>query len=363
MDADERQRAIIDRVERDGTVKVNDLAEMLGVAAVTVRVDVRELARRGLVSRVHGGVSRARARAETSAETDAATSSGPLPTLGMVVPHSAYYYPKVVAGARETADRLGARLVLGVSQNDADEERALVGRLLRSGIHGLAIATTLDPSTSPDTESWLAGIDVPTVLVERRSGRGTRLVEHVATEHEFGAHDAVRHLWEVGRRRIGLLHFATITAPRLRQGFDEALGAFGLDDVSADVPRNLTDDSAATLDAAADDVARAVRSGALDALIVHNDVAALPLLSRLQQAGVGVPSDLALVTYDDELAPLADPPLTAVAPPREAVGEQAVRMLLDRLRDPSQPPRQLLLRPELRVRSSCGGEGGAIRAS
>ena len=79
MSADERHRAILARVEADGTVSVRELAESLGVAAVTLRVDVRELARRGLVNRVHGAVTRVPSATPTASPAAQAASSAASP--------------------------------------------------------------------------------------------------------------------------------------------------------------------------------------------------------------------------------------------------------------------------------------------
>ncbi|GAB3835896.1 LacI family DNA-binding transcriptional regulator [Kribbella italica] len=349
MNADERHRAVLELVDTKGSITVRELAEELGVAAVTARVDVRELARRGLLNRVHGGATRVDVRTSpTTGERPARTTTY---TLGMVVPHASYYYPKVVSGAGSSADELGARIVLGVSQNDVAEERVQVARLLESGVDGLVIATRLDPQKSPETEAWLRTIPVPVVLAERRAGWQSGTVEHVATDHEQGAYDAVQHLAALGHRHIGLMHFDTITAPRLVTGYDAALAAL---EFAPQVPRELRDESPLELEKTAESIQHEVRAGTLDALIVHHDVAALPLVSRLRQLGVDIPGDLAIVAYDDELAALSDPPLTAVAPPRTEVGATAVNLLVQRLTDPSRPPHHLLLRPHLRIRNSCG---------
>jgi DNA-binding LacI/PurR family transcriptional regulator len=353
LQADERHLAILQLVDARGTITGQEIADELGVAAVTVRGDVRELARRGLVSRTHGAVTRVQ---DAPATTRARVTKAPR-TIGMVVPHASYYYPAVVSGAQSAAEALGAKLVLGVSQNDVTEERALVSRLLDSGVDGLVIASRLDPQRSPETEDWLRSIPVPIVLAERRAGRDSGQIEHVATDHEQGAYDAVQHLARLGHRQIGLLLFTTITAPRLRTGYDAAMAALDLPQPPPEVPRELLDESPAELEQKAAAIITAVRTGALDALIVHHDVAALPLVSRLRQAGIGVPEDLAVVAYDDELAALSDPPLTAVAPPRTAVGAGAVRLLVERLEEPDRPLHQVLLRPELRIRGSCGSAG------
>jgi DNA-binding LacI/PurR family transcriptional regulator len=67
------------------------------------------------------------------------------------------------------------------------------------------------------------------------------------------------------------------------------------------------------------------------ALLVHSDREAISLVEQAQERGMRVPADLAVIAYDDEVAALADPPLTAVRPPRAAIGASAVELLTRRL--------------------------------
>ena len=57
MLAHQRQEVILDAVRSRGGVRVADLVERLGVSEMTVRRDIGELSRRGLVARVHGGAA------------------------------------------------------------------------------------------------------------------------------------------------------------------------------------------------------------------------------------------------------------------------------------------------------------------
>ncbi len=65
-----RRQQILQRIQRDGGVSVADLARDHGVSPVTVHRDLEELAREGLVERVHGGAR----------SLGAPAASGPLPT-------------------------------------------------------------------------------------------------------------------------------------------------------------------------------------------------------------------------------------------------------------------------------------------
>ena len=52
-----RRDQLLDVLRREGTVRVSDIASVLGVTPVTVRRDITQLANEGLVRRVHGGAT------------------------------------------------------------------------------------------------------------------------------------------------------------------------------------------------------------------------------------------------------------------------------------------------------------------
>lgn len=80
----------------------------------------------------------------------------------------------------------------------------------------------------------------------------------------------------------------------------------------------------------------------------------MAMIEAALSAGISVPGDLSIVSYDDEIAELMTPPLTAVKPPRAEVGAAAVDLLLDRLEHPGRALRQLSLTPALTIRESTG---------
>ena len=50
-----RRAQMLERIQRDGGVSVAELARAYAVSAITVHRDLEQLAREGLVERVHGG--------------------------------------------------------------------------------------------------------------------------------------------------------------------------------------------------------------------------------------------------------------------------------------------------------------------
>lgn len=374
----ERHDRLLALVRERGTARVSDLAAQLGVSPVTARRDVEALASKGLLDRVHGQVSwpGAQEGAERRAGGEqAAAAPGSGPVLGLLAPSATYYFAEVIRGAREAAARAGARLILRISDYRPEDDRARTEGLLAAGAEGLLVAPGWRaPGDQAEHGDWIAGLPVPAVLLERRATPGTALdaLDRVSSDHRHGVVLAVRHLVGLGHRAPLLVaRTDSPTALAVRSGYAEALGALGLGEpgpVIDSVPSELDPDG---FEAAVRAVHSAVASGAATAALVHNDVAAIEMVQRLAELGVRVPGDLAVIAYDDEIAALADTPLTAVAPPKRQVGRLATELLVERLAQAAEgtgaqaggppeglaeddPGRHLTLLPKLRVRASCG---------
>jgi LacI family transcriptional regulator len=91
------------------------------------------------------------------------------------------------------------------------------------------------------------------------------------------------------------------------------------------------------------------------AIVVGNNRMTIGVMRAARDARVRIPDDLAIVSFDDfEWADLFHPSLTAIAQPTQAMGEQALQLVLTRLADPSMPTRRVVMRPTLVHRDSCG---------
>jgi len=100
-----------------------------------------------------------------------------------------------------------------------------------------------------------------------------------------------------------------------------------------------------------------MRHESLEAFVCVNDRIAGQLMHFFLARGVRIPEDVRLVRIDDvSYAGLLPVPLTTVRQPTRAIGETALHTMLDRIRTPRQPPREILLDGELVVRRSCGAE-------
>ncbi|RBM07395.1 substrate-binding domain-containing protein [Streptomyces sp. PT12] len=356
----ERQERILAAVRQRGTVRLGELVERLGVSAVTVRRDVTALADRGLLRRVHGGVTlphRGAAEPEERRTPFGPTAAGIL--LGMVVPSVEYYWPQVIQGAQTSVNAAGGRLVMRVSSYEPGEDRRQITALLERGTRTLLVAPVVTGAYGLDLLRWLATLPVPVVMVEREPPPElpTLALDAATTEHALGAGLAVRHLVTLGHRSIALvLSRQSPTSRALRRGWTGTMAELGLPRPDAwqfEVASYGTPGWAA----AYDHVLRRCRERGATALLVHSDREAIGMVERARDLGISVPGEMAVVSYDDEVAATSDPPLTAVRPQKHRLGRVAAELALARATEVERRPvHRVQLWPTLEVRESCGGQ-------
>jgi DNA-binding LacI/PurR family transcriptional regulator len=191
--------------------------------------------------------------------------------------------------------------------------------------------------------------EMPIVAIDRRVA-GVDL-DFVGTDHFQGAYEATRHLIERGHRRIAHLTRLESTeagVERLR-GYQQALTDAGLD---VD-PRHilLALESGRRLDS---QVLHTVftASDAPTAIFLLADFWAPVVVAELRSIGLRVPSDVALVGFDDVLQPGLDVELTSMAQNFEGIGKTAGELIVRRLADPGAPAETKVYPAELRIRKS-----------
>lgn len=356
----QRRERLMDELRAHGAITVRDIAAKLGVSELTIRRDVNILADEGLVSRVHGGATLP-SPLDRSTAGRATTHSY---SIGMVVPSLDYYWPQVISGARGEAEVQNLRILVRGSAYDAADNRRHVQALLDTqNIDGLIVAPDMGGEHGKELLRWLNALPIPVVLAERRSPSEipAHKLEWVATDHAFGAGMAVRHLWQEGHRMIGCLtDSSSPTSPHVVRGWKQAMAALKIP-----LDKSIHEDSAKmdNGDRAKhfDRVLELCRSSGTTAMLVHSDTQAVAFVQHCVDRGVDVPGSMAIVGYDDEVAYLAEPAISAVRPPKSYVGKVAVQLMAARLAEGRmRPVHRIDLNPELIVRDSSLGAPRAV---
>ena len=266
-------------------------------------------------------------------------------TIGVLVPEiSEGYATLVLRGIEDRLLQEGYLYFVASHRHHADLLEEYPKLLLDRAVEGLIAVDT--PCTRP--------LRVPVVAVSghwRTSG-----VTNVRLNHEHAALAALRHLKELGHRRIAVIkgqQFSSDTAVRWRT-IREAARRLDIVIDPALVGQLEGDGPLAEL---GQSVTRELRQRAPDftALFAFNDLSAFGAIGALREAGLRVPDDVSVVGFDDiQSAASHNPPLTTIRQPLRQMGEVAAETLVARIVAGSRAeyPRTIQVEPELVVRAS-----------
>lgn len=270
-------------------------------------------------------------------------------SIGVVIPDIQNpFFTSVVRGIEEVLQAADHTLLLGNSDEIPGREELYLSTLRAEGVAGLLFVPI---NSTPKSYTQLARGDVPIVAVDRMP-LGMN-VDLVTVDNARGAHDAVTHLARLGHRRIALVGGPAqhSTARERHHGYLTALAEAGLRPHKRLVrDGNFREDGGYwAMRALLDEREPAT------AAFVANNLMTMGALRAIHQAGLRIPTDIALVGFDDmPWATSLEPPLTAVAQPAREIGAVAAQLLLSRMREPGRPPQRIELPTQLVVRASCG---------
>lgn len=174
----------------------------------------------------------------------------------------------------------------------------------------------------------------------------------IGCDNFAGGRMVAEHLVGLGRKRIAFLGDASSHYPEFFEryrGCDALLREAGL---SAD-PSLQVDALSSEEEGYQAAKALLAREAAFDAVFAASDLIAIGAIRALNEHGLRVPEDIAVVGFDDiAMARFATPPLTTVIQDTGRAGELLVETLLRLVRD--QPAESMMLPAKLVVRKSSG---------
>lgn len=264
------------------------------------------------------------------------------------------YVMGVLAGAESAARGADADLVV-VSSEGTGMSRSWLAEAAGSGAEGVVAVTT--PVRARHVQ-WSRSLRLPLIVIDpilREPGIDGLLT--VSATNWEGGRSAVRHLLDLGHRRIGFLDGPEGSVPgqQRAEGYRSALAAAGIP---------LTDELLHSGDfSAAQGEEGAARMLGLPepptAIFAASDNLAYGAMRAARARGLDIPADLSVVGFDDTMITRwTQPQLTAVRQPLFAMGQVAVERLLALLDDPSRFAHPFELRTELVERGSTAPPRG-----
>ncbi|MGG1877565.1 LacI family DNA-binding transcriptional regulator [Paenibacillus cisolokensis] len=270
-------------------------------------------------------------------------------TFGLLIPDiSNPFFAEVARAVEDRAHQLGYSVIICSTDNKDDRVERYIGLLKQKSVDGIIMGTGIE---RVDMAAELSG-SMPVVAIGREWSSVP--VHTVVADDYQGGRAAASHLLGLGHRRCAVLSESmTIISSRERvQGYRQALE-------EADIP--LHNDHIRICKFTIEDGRRNTALLLADenrptALFCCNDLLAVGALQAAREAGVRVPEQLSIVSFDNTiLAAVTDPPLTSVAQPMEQLGAMAVNLLVKELEEKPSDKQRIVLQTELIVRESTAG--------
>lgn len=280
--------------------------------------------------------------------------SGRTGVIGLALPElSLAYFAELADLVMQAAEEQG--LTVLIEQTRGEREREI--QTLSSRTRALTDGLIFSPLGMGQEDAAALAVDFPLVTLGERIFDGP--TDHVTMQNIEAARAATEFLLGSGRKRIAVLGAhpgEEIGSAGLRlRGYREALEAAGIpyDDalIGYSGPWHRENGAAAMRELLEADVS-------FDAVFGLNDELALGGFRVLQQAGLRVPEDVAVIGFDNiDETQYSLPSLSTVEPGRLEIARKAVATLVERINERSTgaqpvPPREIPVTFEVIARES-----------
>jgi LacI family transcriptional regulator len=269
-------------------------------------------------------------------------------TIGIIVDDLlSPFTPPIVRGIQDYLNEHGFLSLIVNSDWDPGQEQAAIKTLLSRPVDGIVFVEYSHQTHSDDLERSKK----PHVFVHRLFG--SPIKNSVVPDDYYGASLATEHLIQLGHRRIAYINGPENwhTCRARLSGYQDTLASHHLPfDVSLVQPGDWEIESGY---AAAKNVLKLAEHPT--AIFAANDAMALGALYAIQDSGLNVPDDVAVVGYDNRnFTKTVRPRITTVSMPVIEMGSVAAELLLRQIAEGRKEEEEIKVKGQLIIRETCG---------
>lgn len=273
-------------------------------------------------------------------------------TIGLIVPELMNeYWVQLFEELQDAFWPKGYALILGSTNRSTEKEIEFLKSFIERRVDGLILG--FETAEDETVMNLLDRYSIPVVTLDPRKSEFDCLMG----DHLQGATEAVQHLIRLGHRDIVFLGGPTV--PDMRElGYRNA---FMLNNLQVKEELVVRADSPVNFQLGYQEMkAFLKREIPFTAIFSYNDMVAFGAIRALEEEGLRVPDDVAVVGYDDvQMASMFKPSLTTVRQPIRDIAQSMVQLLseiieMDEEKRKAKPKKVISFKMELVVRESCG---------
>jgi LacI family transcriptional regulator len=330
-------------------VSIKDIAKQLNISITTVSFVINGKAREkniseSLTKKVLELVAELNYQPNTLATS---LRTGKTKIIGFLVDDiSEPFFSGIARRIDEIASSLGYKILFSSTRNDTEKAIELLQIFKDRHVDGYIMAL---PEGLEEEVKKLIQTDAPVVLFDR-------YVQDVKTDYVIidnlsSTYEATEHLIKNNYKKIGFVTIDTLQQQMVDRlaGYESAVKKYNL---PAIVKKIKYVNSAESIE----EMIRFFKAEKqLDAVVFAANYICLDGLRTFRKLGIQIHKDMAVVSFDDfEILEFCEPPVTAIAQPLEAIAENVMKILLNKLKKSGKPVEnmQVSLPTILNVRGS-----------
>lgn len=332
------------------TVKITDVAKAAGVSTATVSrvLSTPEVARPQTRDKVMQAVRELGYQPNMLARQLRTQTTSTVIVITPDIENS--FLQGVIEGIGAEADQYGYHMLIADLNSQPSLGEYYYEALLRRQVDGVislsASMTNLLMNQVQPTEKRIP-------IVAAVQPASDLPVPCVSIDNVDAARAAVRHLIRLGHRKIAFLSAPSEYAP-----YKDRLAGYrsALEEHDIMLDDKLIRYGQSSLRGGYEQMQDLLSRGAeFDALFAAGDVIAIGAMKAMEEAGIKVPGDCAIVGFDDiDISSFSTPKLTTIRQPRNLIGRRAFQKLLGSMKGEIEENTTEILPYELVIRESCG---------
>lgn len=257
------------------------------------------------------------------------------------------FFRYISRAVEDTAHQNGYSVILCNNDENPDKEKMYLQLMQDQNIAGIILSPTIKASNEFDS---ILKLNIPLAVIDRRITNFD--IDNVFIDNVFLTEKIIAHLCDNGYKRIaGIFGDSSTTGRERHKGYLNALKNAGLqvpkELVKFISPREKTGYQAGL------QLLQLLRPP--DAIFASNSLLAAGVLQAIQEKKLSIPEQIGLATFDDtSWTKLVTPAITVIEQPAYEIGQTATELLMQRIKDPTRPTREIILKGNLIIRQSSG---------
>ncbi|TFB28636.1 LacI family DNA-binding transcriptional regulator [Pedobacter alluvionis] len=329
-------------------VSIKDIAKQLNISITTVSFVINGKAREkniseSLTKKVLELVAELNYQPNTLATS---LRTGKTKIIGFLVDDiSEPFFSGIARQIDEIASSLGYKILFSSTRNDTEKAIELLQIFKDRHVDGYIMAL---PEGLEEEVKKLIQTDAPVVLFDRYVPDVK--TDYVIIDNLNSTYEATEHLIENNYKKIGFVTIDTLQQQMVDRlaGYESAVEKYNLPVI---VKKIKYVNSAESIE----EMIKFFKEKQLDAVVFAANYICLDGLRTFRKLGIQIHKDIAVVSFDDfEILEFCEPPVTAIAQPLEAIAENVMKILINKLKRAGKPVEnmQVSLPTILNVRGS-----------